>query len=312
METEKQLENKPKCVLITGCSSGFGFLAALGAAQNGFDVIATMRNLDKSQPLKTALSSANLSARIEQLDVTSPQSVADFAKKSGPVDILVNNAGILITGSFLDQTEAEMRKIFETNYFGIVNLTRAIAPGMMERKTGRIINIASLAGLVGHPFNAAYAASKHALVGFTKSIRVELAPFGIDVISIEPGYHRTEIIGANANQSDNFYNRQSPMFTWNRGFLRVMFEEILPRAGHPQDVADLILNLMTAKKPKPHYIIGKDARFAATLQWLGFGPWLERKVVRKIRRATRLENKREEEKKSRRTKGRADRIQADL
>jgi NAD(P)-dependent dehydrogenase (short-subunit alcohol dehydrogenase family) len=304
MEIEKQPQNKPKRVLITGCSSGFGFLTAIGAAQNGFEVIATLRNLDKSQPLKTALSSANLSARIEQLDVTNPQSIPDFTKKIGPVDILVNNAGILVTGSFFDQTDAEMRKIFETNYFGIVNLTKSVVLGMMERKAGRIINIASLAGLVGHPFNAAYAASKHALIGFTKSIRVELAPFGIDVVSIEPGYHRTEIIGANANQSENFYNRQSPMFTWNRGFLRVMFDEILPRAGHPQVVADLILSTMTAEKPKRHYVIGKDARFAATLQWLGLGPWLERKVIRKIKRATRLENKREEEKKTRQKKKR--------
>lgn len=298
---ESKLQNKTKRVLITGCSSGFGLLTAVEAAKRGFEVIATMRNLDKSQLLREALQSAGAEARIEQLDVTNPNSIGALTDRIGNVDILVNNAGILITGSFLDQTDAEMQKIFETNYFGAVNLTKAVVPAMMTQKSGLIINIASLAGLVGHPFNAAYAASKHALIGFTKSIRVELAPFGIKVVSIEPGYHRTEIIGANANQSENFYNRRSPMFEWNRGFLRAMFDEILPRAGHPQAVAELIIKVMTSPKPKTHYIIGKDARFAAAMQWLGLGPWLERKVCRTIKRAVRLENKREAEKKARRT-----------
>ena len=184
MNTEKQGQNTPKKILITGCSSGLGLLTAVGAAKLGYETIATMRNLKKSQPLQNALDAENLSARIEELDVTSPESITQLIEKIEPVDVLVNNAGILITGSFLDQTDEEMRRIFETNYFGVVNMTKAFTPGMIEQNSGRIINIASLAGLVGHPFNAAYAASKHALVGFTKSIRVELAPFGIDVISV--------------------------------------------------------------------------------------------------------------------------------
>jgi len=300
MKTEKQSSNTPKRVLITGCSSGFGLLTAVGAAKLGYETIATMRNLNKSQPLRDALNAQNVTARIEQLDITGPDSIRQLVEKIGPVDILVNNAGILITGSFLDQTDEEMRQVFETNYFGIVSLTKAFTPGMIEQNSGRIINIASLAGLVGHPFNAAYAASKHALVGFTKSIRTELAPFGIDVISVEPGYHKTEIIRVNANQSENFYNRQSPMFQWNRGFLKAFLDEIVPRAGEPEAAVKTILMLMAAEKPKSHYVIGKDAKFATILQWLGLGDWLEKKVYRAIRRARRLENKREAEKKARR------------
>ena len=300
MNTEKQGQNTPKKVLITGCSSGLGLLTAVGAAKLGYETIATMRNLKKSQPLQNALDAENLSARIEELDVTSPESITQLIEKIEPVDVLVNNAGILITGSFLDQTDEEMRRIFETNYFGVVNMTKAFTPGMIEQNSGRIINIASLAGLVGHPFNAAYAASKHALVGFTKSIRVELAPFGIDVISVEPGYHKTEIIRANANQSENFYNRKSPMFEWNRGFLKAFLDEIIPRAGDPQPVVEKILALLACEKPKSHYIIGKDAKFATTLKWLGLATWLEKQVYRKIRQARRLENKREAEKKARR------------
>jgi NAD(P)-dependent dehydrogenase (short-subunit alcohol dehydrogenase family) len=300
MNTEKQCRNTPKRVLITGCSSGFGLLTAVGAAKRGYDVVATMRNLDKIDPLQNALDAQNVSARIEKLDVTDPDSIDQLAKKIGPIDILVNNAGILITGSFLDQTDEESRRVFETNYFGIVNLTKAFTPGMIAQESGRIINIASLAGLLGHPFNAAYAASKHALVGFTKSIRVELAPFGIDVISVEPGYHKTEIIRVNANQTENFYNRKSPMFEWNRGFLKAFLDEIVPRANEPQPVVDKVLMLLASEKPKSHYIIGKDAKFATTLKWLGLGTWLEKQVYRKIRQARRLENKREAEKKARR------------
>ncbi|MHC5136467.1 MAG: SDR family oxidoreductase [Planctomycetota bacterium] len=300
MNKEKQKQNAPKRVLITGCSSGFGLLTAVGAAKLGYDVIATMRNLDKVGPLQNALDAQNVSAQIEKLDVTDPDSINRLAQKIGHVDVLVNNAGILITGSFLDQTDEEMRQVFETNYFGIVNLTKVFTHGMITQESGRIINIASLAGLIGHPFNAAYSASKHALIGFTKSIRVELAPFGIDVISIEPGYHKTEIIRVNANQSANFYDRRSPMFQWNRGFLKAFLDEIVPRAGEPQPVVDKVLTLLASEKPKPHYVIGKDAKFAMILRWLGLGRWLEKQVYRKIRQARRLENKREAEKKARR------------
>lgn len=302
METGK--ENKPKRVLITGCSSGFGLLTAVEAAREGFEVIATMRHLDKSEPLRQALSNAGVRAQIAALDITCPQSVRAAVETLSPVDILVNNAGILIAGSFLDLTEDEVDRIFQTNYFGIVRLTRALVPQMMQRRSGRIINVASLAGLVGHPFNSAYAASKHALIGFTRSIRVELAPFGIDVVSVEPGYHKTEIIRANANQSENFYNPDSPMVEWNRGFLRAMFDHILPRAGDPQQVADLIVRIMCCETPKAHYLIGTDARFAVAMQWLGLTGWLERKVCRIIKRCRRLENQRRAEKQNRRTKKR--------
>jgi NAD(P)-dependent dehydrogenase (short-subunit alcohol dehydrogenase family) len=300
MNSDIQANNSPKRVLITGCSSGFGLLTAVGAAKLGYDVIATMRNLDKGGPLQNALDAQNTTAQLEELDVTKPDSIDRLVKMIGPIDILINNAGILITGSFLDQTDDEVRRVFETNYFGIVNLTKAFTPGMIQQHRGRIINIASLAGLVGHPFNAAYAASKHALIGFTKSIRVELAPFGVDVISVEPGYHKTEIIRANANQSENFYDRKSPMFEWNRGFLKAFLDEIIPRAGEPEPVAKTLLMLMACEKPKSHYVIGKDAKFATTLQWMGLGPWLEKRVYRKIRQARRLEKKREAEKKARR------------
>lgn len=293
---------KKKRVLITGCSSGFGLLTAVEAARAGYDVVATMRNVGKADYLRQALDQADATATIERLDVTDRGNIEAIAEKYRSVDILINNAGILIMGSFLDITEDEMRTIFETNYFGVVALTRTVVGGMIENGSGLVINIASLAGLIGHIFNAAYCASKHALVGFSRSIRQELKPFNINVVSIEPGYHKTEIIRANANVSENFYDQDSPMLQYNRGFLRLMRDEIIPCAGEAQDVVKTIMKVMAADKPKAHYVIGKDARFATTMQWLGVTCALEKKIHNKLLAATRRENRRVEARKAKRKK----------
>jgi len=294
-------KNKAKRVLITGCSSGFGMLTAIGAARAGYDVVATMRNMGKADVLKQALQRENVTATIDELDVTDHDAIKAVAEKYSPIDILVNNAGILIMGSFLDITEDEMQRIFQTNYFGAVTLTREIAPQMIASGGGLIINIASLAGRVGHMFNATYSATKHALMGFSRSIRLELKPFNVKVVSVEPGYHKTEIIRTNANISDNFYNPDSPMADFNRGFLRLMLEEIIPRAAQPDCVAEKIVEIMGTTNPKAHYILGKDARFFTAAQWLGLEQVLEKKVYQKLTIATKREKKRGKDKKRKNT-----------
>jgi NAD(P)-dependent dehydrogenase (short-subunit alcohol dehydrogenase family) len=283
-----------KRVLITGCSSGFGLYTAVEAAKKGYDVIATMRNLDKKNALESLLAQAGVTAVIDQLDVTDPDSIARIAEKYKPIDILVNNAGILIAGSILTISDEEMRRIFETNYFGAVHLIQKIAPQMIESGGGRIINIASLAGLVGHMYNAAYSASKHALVGLSESILTELRPFNIDVVSIEPGYHKTEIIRANANVSDSFYDKKSPFFDYNRGFLKLMLDEVVPRAGEIPVVVDKIIEAMEVEKPKLHYVIGKEARIITIAKWLGLLGLLEKHAYKKLKTSTRREKRRAE------------------
>jgi len=288
-------ESRPKRVLITGCSSGFGLLTAVKAAQKGCDVIATMRNLGKADRLSRALDTAGTTATIDKLDVTKADMVKTIADKYAPIDILVNNAGILMGGSLLDINDKEIRRVFETNFFGAVNLIQAVAPQMIELGGGLIINIASLAGRCGHMFNATYSASKHALVGLSRSIRLELKPFNIKVVSVEPGYHKTEIIRSNANFSENFYNKKSPMFELNRGFARLMLKKVIPKAAEPNRVADKIVRIMEMKNPAPHYVIGKDARLITTLQRLGlrkiFDSLAYKELLRQTDKAKKKQNK---------------------
>lgn len=281
-------------VLITGCSSGFGLLTAARAAKAGFDVIATMRNPGKADTLRQELDRVSATATIDQLDVTRPDMIKTIVNKYAPINILVNNAGIQISGGLLDINAGEMKSIFETNYFGPVNLIQAVVPHMIDTGAGLIINIASLAGRFGHMFNATYSASKHALVGVSRSIRVELKPFNIKVVSIEPGYHKTEIIRANANLSENFYNEDSPMFDLNRGFARLMLRHVFPRAAEPEKVAHKIVQIMGMKNPKAHYIIGKDAKFITALQWLGLRKLFENVAYKELLRQTRKAKKRRE------------------
>jgi len=280
-----------KKVLITGCSSGFGLLTAVAAAKAGFDVVATMRNLNKDANLKSALEKAHVHAEIAELDVTKPETINAVVQRFGPFDILVNNAGILMGGSFLDITDAEMRSVFETDYFGAVNLTRAVVPDMIKNKSGLIINIASLAGRVGHLFNAAYGAAKHALIGFSRSTRLELKKFRIRVVSVEPGYFKTGVIGNNAYLTENFYDSNSPMFELNRGFLKMMMKDIIPKAGDPKIVAKKIVKIMKTPKPKNHYIIGKDAWLVVIFQWLGLLKLIEQDVYIKLIRHARRKMK---------------------
>ena len=277
-------------------------MTAVAAAKKGYDCIATMRNIDKAEPLKQALKREGLTATIDVLDVMDQQSIIAIAEKYAPIDILINNAGILITGSFMDLTDAEARRVFETNYFGAVNMTKAVASSMIERQQGMIINVASLAGLVGHMFNAAYSASKHALVGFSKSIQTELRPFNIKVVSVEPGYHRTEIIGTNANVAENLYDPASPMYEYSKGFLRLMLKRIIPNAGDPQVVVDKIIKIMETANPKLHYTLGTDARFITIAKKLGLLKLLEKEAYKKLLTATQREKTRTQSRQKKRKK----------
>lgn len=171
-----------KTVLITGCSSGYGLETARLFHASGWNVVATMRT-----PREDILPrSARM--RVVQLDVTDPESISTALEASGPIDALVNNAGIGVVGAFEATPMAHVRKIFETNTFGVMAMTQAVIPQLRARKSGVIVNVTSSVTLAAMPLAAAYTASKTAIEGFTGSLAHELAAFGVRAKLVEPGY----------------------------------------------------------------------------------------------------------------------------
>lgn len=174
-----------KTILITGCSSGYGLETARHFLANGWNVIATMRFprediLPRSEKL-----------RILPLDVTDEASIAKVVEAAGPIEVLVNNAGIGVVGSFEATPMDHIRKVFDTNTFGVMAMTQAVIPQMRERRSGVIVNVTSSATLAPMPLAAAYTASKQAIEGFTGSLAHELGYFNIRARLVEPGYAPT-------------------------------------------------------------------------------------------------------------------------
>lgn len=182
-----------KTVLITGCSSGYGLEIARHFHSLGWTVIATMRNSNAS------LLPASDRIRLLPLDVTQPQSITDAIAASGPIDALVNNAGIGVVGAFEATPMAHVRKVFETNTFGVMAMTQAVIPQFRAKRSGVVINVTSSVTLTPMPLAAAYTASKMAIEGFTGSLAHELAAFNIRVKLVEPGYAPTTRFAQNTD-----------------------------------------------------------------------------------------------------------------
>jgi len=172
-------------VLITGCSSGYGLETARHFHAQGWSVIATMRT-----PREDLLPRSP-TMRVLPLDVTKPESIAAALDAAGPIDVLVNNAGIGVVGAFEATPMDHIRKVFETNTFGVMAMTQAVIPQFRARRAGAIVNVTSSVTLTAMPLAAAYTASKQAIEGFTGSLAHELAHFGVRAKLVEPGYAPT-------------------------------------------------------------------------------------------------------------------------
>ena len=181
-----------KTVLITGCSSGYGLETARRFHSEGWNVVATMRT-----PREDVLPSSER-LRVLALDVTKPESITAALDATGPIDVLVNNAGIGMLGAFEATPMATVREIFETNTFGVMAMTHAVLPQFRERRSGVVVNVTSSATLAAMPLVAVYAASKHAIEGFTESLALELEDFDVSVKLVEPGYAPTTRFTSNA------------------------------------------------------------------------------------------------------------------
>lgn len=190
-----------KNVLITGTSTGVGFESSILLARSGYKVYATMRNTEKGTALQEKIKAENLDIEILSLDVTKAQTIADavdvIIKKDGKIDILINNAGAGFGKTTEQTSEEEMNWVTDVNYLGVVRCIKAVLPIMRKQRSGHIINITSVGGLVGQPFNEFYCAAKFAVEGYTESLASYVsAAFNIKFSMVEPGGISTEFMSS--------------------------------------------------------------------------------------------------------------------
>jgi NAD(P)-dependent dehydrogenase (short-subunit alcohol dehydrogenase family) len=254
-------QSNKKVAVVTGSSSGIGYETSLMLARNGFLTYATMRNLDKSENIKSITAKENLPIHITKLDVTDNVSIDNAVQtilsETGRLDVLVNNAGYALTGAFEDITIEELKTQYETNLFGVARVTQAVLPVMRKQKSGIIVNISSsVVTMGGFPTGSAYVSTKFAIEGLSRSMRYELEPFGIKVILVEPGVIRTNL----ANSVVAAKKSQDP----NSPYLQIMqkmassFEHFMENASSPDVVAKVVLKAVTSENPSLVYVAGRD------------------------------------------------------
>jgi NAD(P)-dependent dehydrogenase (short-subunit alcohol dehydrogenase family) len=238
---------KGSIALVTGASSGIGEATAQRLAMAGYKVYGTSRH---------SVQSGQQSFAMLPLDVTSDESVeaavTELIRLEGRIDLLVNNAGFGVAPAGAEESSIEQAKaIFETNFFGLIRMTRAVVPHMRRQGNGRIINIGSVLGFLPMPYGALYAATKHAVEGYSESLDHELRTRGIRVSVIEPAYTRTQF-GVNFLAPDSKLDEYREV----RGLLDKVLNEVMATADEPTVVADVVLQAAIAVRPKLRYPAG--------------------------------------------------------
>ncbi|MGI0051417.1 MAG: SDR family oxidoreductase [Nitrososphaeraceae archaeon] len=260
-----------KVAVVTGSSSGIGFETSLLLARKGFYTYATMRNLNKSQKINDVVEKENLPLKVLQLDVTHDKSVKDAIRQitdeSSRIDVLVNNAGYGVMGAVEDLSLDEFKSQFETNFFGVIRVTKEVIPIMRNQGNGNIINVSSIGGKIGLPLNSAYISSKFAIEGLSESMRYELEQFGIDVILIEPGVVKTnffENADVVVNNNDNNTSTTNNIISPYSQLTQKLFEGFEPMLNSSSssvssDVAEVIYQAIESNNRDIRYPVGKDA-----------------------------------------------------
>jgi NAD(P)-dependent dehydrogenase (short-subunit alcohol dehydrogenase family) len=280
--------SQPKVALITGSSSGIGLLTTIEFAENGYLVVATMRDLGRSGRLEEAAQKAGVRDKLDlrQLDVTQFESIPGvidgIVRDHGRIDVLVNNAGFSVAGFGEDLKLSDYRHQFETNFFAAVAMSKAVLPVMRRQKSGHIIQVASVAGRVGTPLLSAYCSSKHALEGFSESLRIETHSMGIRVVLVEPGAFDTDIWTRNVTVAEGALDPNSPNKDRSQRFTEFVKGSATKRRD-AREVAQLILRIANDPNPKLRYLIGPDAKMQVWLKRLL--PWktYERMVAKFVK-----------------------------
>jgi NAD(P)-dependent dehydrogenase (short-subunit alcohol dehydrogenase family) len=249
--------------LVTGTSTGIGLSSAVQLARAGFEVIATMRNLEKAESLRARAAAENVRLDIRALDVESDESVRQCVQgvlqRHGRIDVLVNNAGAGFLGS-MEQTSPEaLRRTMEVNFFGVWRVTQAVFPVMREQRSGRVISLSSIGGLIGQPFNDAYCAAKFAVEGFMESLAPVAQKLGIHISLIEPGPVSTEFVNSVLSVSTSVQGELGPYRPMLDAYLaRTMSRFEAAQTG--DDVARIIVEAATTAQPHLRYLTSDAIR----------------------------------------------------
>src|SRR3954469_16270938 len=249
--------SEQKVFFITGASRGLGVDLARAALDAGHAVVATGRSTDS---VGAALGTHD-ELLVVALDVTDPASaqtaVTSAVERFGRIDVLVNNAGNFIAGTFEEIPDADFRAQLETNFFGPLNVTRAVLPVMRNQRSGHVVTISSLAGLIGQYFCSAYAASKFALEGWMESLAPEVEPFGISTTVVEPGFFRTELLSRDSTRyaepsiEDYRESTTATIDAWSG-----MSGQ---QGGDPAKLARALVQIAELEQPPARWVAGADA-----------------------------------------------------
>ena len=242
--------------LITGCSTGIGREIAQAVLGSGQRVAVTARNPASVEDLAAGHPDRALALA---LDVTDPAQIAaavDATEQAfGAIDVLVNNAGYGYMAALEEGEDDAVRKLFDTNYFGVVDMIKAVLPGMRARKRGHVINISSMTGLVTNPPNIYYSSTKYAVEALTEGLAKEVAPFGIRVTAVEPGAFRTDWATRSMQESATPLADYADTVGARKELIKLVGDKL---PGDPRRIADAVLMLAEHDDPPLHLLLGRD------------------------------------------------------
>ncbi len=260
-----------KVALVTGVSSGIGRATAARLAEVGFRTFGTVRSAGAPPP----------NVELVRLDVRDPDSineaVASVHEKAGRIDVLVNSAGSALIRAAEETSADEARDLFDTNFFGMMRVTQAVLPAMRQQQSGRIINISSVLGFLPAPFMSIYAATKHAVEGYSESLDHEVRNFGVRVIIVEPGFTRTNL----GNHSEPAQHLLSE-YRVERERAVAKLKENIEHGADPAVIAKVVAHAATVSTPLLRYQTGFDARLLRILRSIAPAAILDKGIRREF------------------------------